>query len=164
VGRSEPFCTAIQLHCSRRSGAQRRQRPVRRSHVGSPVHRISWFLHGPRLASSIPCCGIPNRGLEMAEKDAQSSPVNLLQAPIRVKQWRGWLDKPDASATLQNKSNSCSFLRRGRHLTPDDEEAEDDVAEGLVVVLVVARHEPRHDVIFVLCSRRRARTMSMANP
>jgi hypothetical protein len=90
----------------------------------------------------------------MAEKDAQSSPVNLLQAPIRVKQWRGWLDKPDASATLQNKSNSCSFLRRGRHLTPDDEEAEDDVAEGLIVVLVVARHEPRHDIIFVLCSRR----------
>jgi hypothetical protein len=99
----------------------------------------------------------------MAEKDAQSSPVNLLQAPIRVRQWRGWLDKPDASATLQNKSNSCSFLRRGRHLTPDDEEAEDDVAEGLVVVLVVARHEPRHDVIFVLCSRR-ARTMPVANP
>jgi hypothetical protein len=77
----------------------------------------------------------------MAEKDAQSSPVNLLQAPIRVKQWRGWLDKADASATLQNKSACCPFLRRGCRLAPGDEEAEDDVAEGLVAVLIVTRHE-----------------------
>jgi hypothetical protein len=41
-----------------------------------PVRRISWFLHGGRhrrLASSIAYRGMPNRGLEMAEKVAQSS-------------------------------------------------------------------------------------------